>query len=94
MTGFSDQLLPVMQNDQTRRRKNLYGSTSVPETERWGQPREVANDFCIVGTIQMVEAVAGHVDRALLKHDLPGQRDLENAIIELVADQCIAFPQP
>jgi ATPase subunit of ABC transporter with duplicated ATPase domains len=65
--------------------KNLYGSTWIPETEWRGQSREVANDFCIVGAVQLVEAVAGHVDCALLKHDLSGRRDFENAIAKICA---------
>lgn len=56
------------------------------EIEGRRQAREIADRFGVIRTIQLVEAAARR-EGALLEHDRSVVVDLENPIIELIADQ-------
>src|SRR5690348_6229892 len=63
---------------------------SVGEAERWGQAGVVANDLGVVGRVEPVESVPVGLDLALREDDLLGRVDLDDLVVELVADQDVA----
>src|SRR6202035_5896377 len=61
--------------------------------ERGRQAGEVADHLGVIGTIEAVEAVSRGVERSLLEHDVLTGSDLDDAVVELVADERVAIGQ-
>jgi len=43
----------------------------------------------VVWPVQLIEAVAGHGDLSLAKHNIAAGIDLNDLVVKLVADECI-----
>src|SRR5271165_5234401 len=69
---------------------------STPEgraSERSRQAGEVADDFRVVGRIELIEAVSCDANGALAPDDVAETVHLNHLVVELIADQGVAIPE-
>src|SRR5450759_5310977 len=71
----------------------VYNTVILVQVERRCQTCEIADDLRIIGPVQSIESVSGHIQGALLEHDMAVPVDFKHSVVILIADQGVPIPQ-